>query len=375
MKENGKVIVAGHICLDITPVFSSQAPGKLDQIFIPGKLIQVEAADIHTGGCVANTGLAMKFLGADVVLAGKVGLDDFGQAVENILKEHGIREGLIKDEASATSYSVVIAAPGVDRIFLHHSGANDTFSNIDIKDDMLEDVSLFHFGYPPLMKRMFEHDGKELIHLFQRVKEKGIITSLDMVAIDENSEAAKQDWKELLLKLMPYVDIFAPSAEELCYMLDKERYLEWNRRAAGKDVTEILSIEEDIIPLGEQLIDMGAKIVLIKCGALGFYYRTASVREMADIGNGILNHPEKWGDKSGFEKSYQPDRLLSANGAGDATIAAFLTAILKTYTFEECLRLAAATGASCVTEYDTLSGLKPFSELEEKIKNGWLKTL
>ena len=73
-----KVISAGHICLDITPVF--QAGKQVDQLsslLIPGKLIQVEAADVHTGGSVANTGLALKLLGCDVTLLGKVGDDAF----------------------------------------------------------------------------------------------------------------------------------------------------------------------------------------------------------------------------------------------------------------------------------------------------------
>ena len=38
---------------------------------------------------------------------------------------------------------------------------------------------------------------------------------------------------------------------------------------------------------------------------------------------------------------------------------------------EECVALACAEGACCVTTYDTLSGLKPLDELEEKIRKGW----
>ena len=372
-QEKRRIVVAGHICLDITPVFPTKKMKHPADLLIPGKLIQMEAADVHTGGTVANTGLAMKRLGEDVRLIGKVGEDAFGRMIETILKDYNAEEGLIIDPNSTTSYSVVLALPGVDRMFLHHSGANDTLANADIKDDMLENVSLFHFGYPPLMKQMYQNQGEELITLFRRVKEKGIATSLDMAAVDSASEAAKQDWHAILTKLLPYVDFFVPSAEEICYMLDPGRYTEWVERAKGGDMTELLDFKTDIDPLGKQLIDMGAKVVLIKCGTPGLYYRTAAADQLVGVGGNLIKDVVKWGERCGFERSYQPDRVLSATGAGDTTIAAFLTAVLREYPLEKCLQLATATGASNVTEYDALSGLKTFEELEEKIAKGWKK--
>ena len=127
-----KVISAGHICLDITPVFQAgKQADQLSSLLIPGKLIQVEAADVHTGGSVANTGLALKLLGCDVTLLGKVGDDAFGMIIRSILAGYGAG-GLLVDPGSSTSYSVVLAVPGMDRIFLHSPGANDTFTEADI---------------------------------------------------------------------------------------------------------------------------------------------------------------------------------------------------------------------------------------------------
>lgn len=75
----------------------------------------------------------------------------------------------------------------------------------------------------------------------------------------------------------------------------------------------------------------------------------------------------------GFERSYIPEKLVSGTGAGDTSIAAFLTAMLEGCSLEESLHLAAATGASCVASYDALSGLKSFDELRDKMKQGWQK--
>ena len=58
-----KIIAAGHICIDITPMFPRGIHCReLSDLLIPGKLINMDGADIHTGGSVANTGLALKKL-------------------------------------------------------------------------------------------------------------------------------------------------------------------------------------------------------------------------------------------------------------------------------------------------------------------------
>ena len=82
----GKIIAAGHICLDITPVFPpGRRAERMDDLLVPGKLIRMDAASVHTGGSVANTGLALKLLGNDVTLLGKVGTDAFATVVRSIL--------------------------------------------------------------------------------------------------------------------------------------------------------------------------------------------------------------------------------------------------------------------------------------------------
>ena len=243
----------------------------------------------------------------------------------------------------------------------------------DLTDDLLEDVGLFHFGYPPLMKKMYENQGDELVDLFKRVKDKGIVTSLDMTAVDANSDAGKQDWRKILTRLLPYVDIFAPSVEEIAFMLDQKLFSLWKERAQGRDVTEIISIENDVDPLGKELIEMGANIVLIKCGVPGLYYRTSNLEKISNIADGFIKDPLAWADRSGFEKSFKQENVLSGTGAGDTTIAAFLTSVNNGYPLEKCLQLATATGALCVSQYDALSGLKTIPEMEDMIQKGWEK--
>lgn len=370
-----KVIAAGHICIDITPIFPEKRVQSIGEILAPGKLIQMGNADVHTGGSVANTGLGMKILGADVTLMGKVGADAFGEMICNILKKYNAEEGMIVSETESTSYSVVLAIPGIDRIFLHNPGANNTFTTEDIPEAQLHDTALFHFGYPPIMESMYENDGEELLKLLKYVKAHDIATSLDLATVDAGSKAGSADWKTILQKVIPYVDFFAPSAEELCFMLDRERFEEWQKRANGRDITEILDIDKDVKPLADICMSLGAKVLLIKCGAPGMYYRTASLNVLEQIGKNLDLDAKAWEEKEGFEKSYIPEKVLSGTGAGDTSIAAFLTAMLEGNSVEECMQLATATGASCVAAYDALSGLKSFDELRKKIAAGWEKRL
>lgn len=332
-------------------------------------------ADVHTGGAVANTGLGMKILGADVSLMGKVGNDAFGDMVCRILHKYDADEGVIRSDQESTSYSVVLAIPGVDRIFLHHPGANHTFCSDDIKAKDLQDTALFHFGYPPLMRAMFENDGSELVKLFQNAKLVGCATSLDLALVDAQSEAGKENWNHILQKVIPFVDFFVPSVEELCYMLEPERFGEWKERADGGDVTEFIDIDQDVKPLAQRCMEYGATILVIKCGAAGMYYCTTDKKSKIDgIGTRIELDSSRWIGKEGFEKAYVPDKVLSGTGAGDTSIAAFLTAMLEGDSLEECMHLAAATGASCVAAYDALEGLAPLNILREKIQAGWEKS-
>lgn len=347
----------------------------MNDILCPGKLVHMDGVDVHTGGAVSNTGLAMKYLGAEVSLMAKIGKDAFGKMLQDIYREYGVKDGWIVDENSSTSYSVVLAIPGIDRLFLHSPGANDTFSFADIHKEKVSDTALFHFGYPPLMKRMYEKDGAELVQIMKFMKEQGIVTSMDLAAVDAGSPAGQADWRKILTNVLPFVDIFVPSVEELCFMLNRKHYEEWVKRADGKDITTVLDIEEDIKPLAEQCMQMGAKVILLKCGAPGLYYKTSTKDGLAQIGNRIELLLEDWADQEGFEKSYVPSEVLSATGAGDTTIAAFLTAMLKGYSFEMCIHLASATGASCVEAYDAISGLKSFKDLENKINAGWEKQM
>ena len=201
------------------------------------------------------------------------------------------------------------------------------------------------------------------------MKAKGIATSLDLAAVDPDSPAGRADWEKILSGVLPWVDFFVPSFEELCWMLDRERYD--RLAAAGGDMTEGLDLKAEALPLAERVLSMGCRIAVIKCGTSGMLLRTAGREAVAGVGSRLEINADRWCDQTVFQPCFRADIVRSTTGAGDTSIAAFLAAMLSGRGPAECIALASAEGACCVTAYDALSGLKPLDELEERIRNGW----
>lgn len=349
-----KVMVAGHICLDITPSFKTgYDQARLDKILSPGKLVNVGQAGLSTGGAVANTGLSMSKIGVEVLCNGKIGNDGFGQIIKKLLG-NDMSNSLRQVSGQSSSYSVVIAIPGIDRIFLHHTGSNDTFGYDDIDYNAVTECDIFHFGYPTLMKKMYINDGQELVKIFKKIKELAVVTSLDMTLPDPDSESGKADWRKILTKVLPFVDVFMPSVEEIAYMIDRELFNKKKAQAASQDPVLFYNAD-DCQALATQLKDLGAAIVAIKCGKNGLFLSNSDSFRLNSLSK--LIETESWADKIYWMPSYYTEKVVSATGAGDATIAGFLTSIVCGLSPHKALAVANAMGVQNVTAYDAISGI------------------
>ncbi|MBI5707996.1 MAG: carbohydrate kinase family protein [Armatimonadetes bacterium] len=339
------IVVAGHICLDIIPDIPASA-GELN----PGKLVEVGPATLSTGGAVSNVGIALHKLGAKVRLVGKVGDDDFGNIVVRILESHGstLSERMAVVRGERTSYSVVISRPAKDRTFLHFPGANDTFSASDVSDEALEGAGLFHFGYPPIMRRFYEDRGTELERLFRRARAKGLTTSLDLSLPDPNSDAGRADWPSILSRVLPHVQLFVPSVDELAFMLREEV------RSASLNQLETLE------RLSAWCLGRGASVVVLKCGADGLYLRSGRISSENCFGPSDL-----WENRQLLAPCWDVE-VAGTTGAGDTTVAGFLHRLDGGPV--DALALGQLTGACCVQSPDAVSGVMP--EAEAKRESG-----
>jgi sugar/nucleoside kinase (ribokinase family) len=369
--ESCDVVVAGHLCLDMIPDLTLISEERFAQAFRPGRLVEAGPAIFGTGGPVSNTGLALSKLGIETRLMGKVGDDALGQIVQEIVGSYGpgTASGMLVDKQVNTSYTVVLSPPGVDRILLHYPGANDTFSASDIRYELLSQARLFHFGYPPVMRLMYENDGAELTEVFRRAKETGVTTSLDTALPDPSSAAGRADWVTILAATLPHVDVFLPSIEEILYMLRREIYDELYQAANGPNFLPLIT-PQLLSDTSHKLLQMGAKIVALKLGDRGFYLRTASLPDIEAIGPARPSDPATWADKELWGPCFKVD-VVGTAGSGDTTIAGFLSALLRDMSPEEAVTAAVAVGACNVEAADTLGGVRPWDETMRRIASNW----
>ena len=378
------VVVAGHICFDVIPRFPKTGAKSFGELFVPGKLVNVGDVVTSTGGPVSNTGLGLHRLGAKVELMAKIGDDFFGKAIMDKLGETFSKgsgspisaqkgrtgrtlSGMKVVRGEQSSYTLALAPPGIDRIFLHNPGANNTFGLEDINFDLVKQARIFHLGYPPLMRRLYENEGAELARIFKKAKETGVTTSLDVSLPDPASDSGKQDWDKILKNVLPFVDIYLPSVEETCFMIERDTFFQFRELSKDKDLLECFE-GSDMSRMSSKLMSYGPKIVSLKSGFRGFYLRTAGKKELEKMGWTKPADLDNWAGRELWEPSFHVEEVASATGAGDSAIAGFLSAYLNGKSVEVSLKYACAVGAQNVRVLDAVSGIKSWKETTEQVE-------
>ena len=352
------IVVSGHICLDIIPQWSG---GDINSM-LPGHVLEMDGVEISTGGSMANVGIALHRLGYHPLLLGKIGDDAFGRIIQGLLNKQdtALAQHIIISSQDRSSYTIVLNPPDTDRIFLHFPGSNDTLTSADIAYDCIEDANLFHFGYPPFMKQFYQNDGEEIVRMMKKIQQMGLLTSLDMAMPDPQKPAGKIDWQKLLKNVLPHIDIFVPSLDEILYMCKRNTYHLFQKK---RKRIELGMLEQ----LADQLIDWGAAIVLIKLGDQGLYLQTTSLWHPRLVN---LLDQQQWSSRKLFSACFKT-LVSGTTGTGDATIAGFLSQVSEGAGPTSALVRATATGAYCVEARDATSGIPSIAKMNQRINKGW----
>ncbi len=288
------IIVADHIC---TPIAHMPAAGEL---------VMADQLLLTIGGCAANAAVDLAKMGVSAAVVGRVGDDAFGRIVMEILGSHGLDTSTIhQTPGAATSQTLIVNVAGQDRRFIHSFGANALFRAADIPLDRLRQSRVLYLGGYLLMPNM-THD--ELIPVFRAAREAGVKTVLD-VAIPWPG-----DYLPRLETLLSHVDVFLPNNHE----------------------SQLITGEADPVRQAETFRRLGAKTVVVTCGADGAILMDDKVRLRA----GVYSVP-----------------FVDGSGGGDAFDAGYICGMLDGLDVEGRLRLASALGASCVRAVGTTPGV------------------
>ncbi len=200
------VICIGEMLIDFTP-------GKEENSYVK-----------NPGGAPANVAIGIKRNGLDVGFLGKLGNDDFGIFLKNILSENKVKILCpeLTNEAVTTMAFVTLYKNGERSFtFARKPGADILLTKEDIKEKDIENCRLFHGGSVSLSEnpsREAVFYGMELAHK----KEK-------LVSFDINYRDmiwSKEDCKKEVDKVLPFVDFLKISDEELYFVGGEEHIFE-----------------------------------------------------------------------------------------------------------------------------------------------------
>ena len=314
--ERNGIAVAGSVLVD-----------KINEIKAypqSGELTQIVGLEKAVGGCVPNVALDLKKICPElnVKAIGKVGNDEDGAYVSNVLSQGGVDvSGFVVSEEDSTSFTEVMSVINGQRTFFTYPGTSADFGYNDIDFENL-DSRILHLGYFLLLEKVDQGEG---IQILQKAQEMGIKTSIDLVS--ENS-----DRYSLILSCLPYTN-----------------YLIINEIEAGK-LTGMEPTDDNLEEIARKLKALGVsdKVVIHK----------------PDFAVCLSN------DSYTIVNSYSlPDGYIKGTtGAGDAFCAGTLIGIYKEWSDREILEFGSACAVMALGKADATSGLMTEEEIKEYCK-------
>ncbi|MBE6778584.1 MAG: carbohydrate kinase family protein [Ruminococcaceae bacterium] len=284
-----------------------------------GELTKISAVNRAVGGCVPNVGIDLKKIcpTLPVYAIGRVGADDNGVYLREVLQENGLDVSGLLTVEETTSFTEVMSIPGGQRTFFTYAGADAglTADDIPLTGAL---PRILHLGYFLLLDKV---DNGEGLAILKKASAAGIATSIDLVS--ENS-----DRYALVRPCLPYTD-----------------YLIINEMEAGR-LAELEPTVANLPAIAQKLMEMGVRRKVI------IHFREGAVccSEQGITTAGSVDVPR--------------EEIVGTTGAGDAFCAGALYAIHEGYDDRAILDFAACTAAMALRTADATSGLCTKDEIE-----------
>ena len=278
--------------------------------------------EANPGGAPCNVLSMLQRLGKKTAFIGKVGNDNFGKMLREVVKEQGINtDNLILDDEVHTTLAFVHTKEDGDRdfSFYRNPGADMMLRKNEIDESLLENTRIFHFGTLSMTE---ERIAQTTRYAVEKAKDIGAV-----ISFDPNLRP-------------PLWDDLEKAKEQMWYGISK---------------CDVLKISDNEISFltGEDDIETGVKKILKK------YQPTLLCATQGK--NGSIAY---YKGESFFQKAFVRKDTVETTGAGDTFMACVLNSVLE-------------RGLNNLTETDILYMLKFASAASSIIttKRGALKVM
>ena len=310
--SEGSVVCAGIVVADVFVPPLARLPE-------PGELVATDDFVVETGGCAANTAIALARLGVRPTVVAKVGDDLFGDFVRDELVGDGVDvSGVGSAPGLGTSKTVIVPVSGEDRRFIHSFGANAALCADDLAAALVTAPAVLSVGGFLVLPALRQD---ELAAQLRRAREAGTRVVLDVVAPSEQALSLDD-----VAGVLPEVDYFVPNDDE----------------AAA------LTGASDPHRQAERLLELGAGTVIVTMGEQGL---------VAAGPDGTIELPAPRVD------------VVDPSGAGDAFAAGLVYGLLEGWALPRCLEFASVIGARACTRLGCTAGLPTRAEADADLES------
>jgi 2-dehydro-3-deoxygluconokinase len=294
-----------------------------------GSLAEASRFERHIAGAEANVAVGLARLGHSVGYVGRVGDDAFGTAVLRRLRGEGVEVGWLRRDAEAPTGLLIRERQPLgpsEVLYLRHGSAGSRLTPEDVSaaadTGLLSAARWLHVtGITPALSASAAAAVDTAVRL---ARDAGLTVSLDL-------NLRRKLWSDavaapVLRRLTGKADIVFGGRDEANVVVGGR---------PGREAAEVAAA----------LLDLGARIAVIKLGALG---ALALERGSSDIHRPALAVP----------------RVVDPVGAGDAFCAGFIAARLEGRDLSTALGMGNACGAAAVSTLGDLTGLPERATLE-----------
>ncbi|XP_076956532.1 putative fructokinase-5 [Bidens hawaiensis] len=273
------------------------------------------------GGAPANVACSIAKLGGSAAFIGKVGKDEFGYMLADILKKNGVNaEGVLFDEHARTALAFVTLKKDGERefMFYRNPSADMLLKESELNMDLIKKAKIFHYGSISLIT---EPCRSAHMAAMKAAKQAGVLLSYDpnvRLPLWPSAEAARQGIKSIWNE----ADFIKVSDDEVEFLTQKS------------------PDNEDAV---KSLWHDGLKLMVVTDGEKGCRYYTKNFK----------------GKVPGYSV-----KAIDTTGAGDSFVGSLLVSMSKDSSIftdeaklKQALAFSNACGAICTTKKGAIPAL------------------